>query len=62
MVDIYTDKGAQAVLDARRIALTTVIGLTAEQGKLWAPVEAAIRQVTENEMTAGSIARRRRRR
>lgn len=44
-VELYTDADAQAVLNARVLALKTVIGLTPEQQKLWEPVEAAIRQV-----------------
>ena len=48
MVDLYTDDDAQAALDARLIALKTVIRLTPEQEKLWAPVEAAIRQASKN--------------
>lgn len=48
MVDLYTDDDAQATLDARLIALKTVIRLTPEQEKLWAPVEAAIRQASKN--------------
>ncbi|MCX5495813.1 Spy/CpxP family protein refolding chaperone [Kaistia dalseonensis] len=43
-VELYAPADAQAVLDARIIALKTVIGLSPEQEKLWAPVEAAIRQ------------------
>jgi hypothetical protein len=48
IVDLYSDDDAQAVLDARLIALKTVIKLTPEQEKLWAPVEAAIRQTTKS--------------
>lgn len=48
MVDLYTDDDAQATLDARLIALKTVIRLTPDQEKLWAPVEAAIRQASKN--------------
>ncbi len=51
VVDIYTDNDAQAVLDARLIALKTVIGLTADQQTLWTPVEAAIRQAAKNAIT-----------
>jgi len=50
-VDLYTDNDAQAVLDARLIALKTVIGLTPDQEKLWTPVDAAIRQAAKNAMT-----------
>ncbi|HSI41910.1 MAG TPA: Spy/CpxP family protein refolding chaperone [Xanthobacteraceae bacterium] len=46
VVDIYTEADAQAVLDARLIALKTVIRLTPEQSKLWDPLEAAIRQAS----------------
>ncbi|SHE79198.1 LTXXQ motif family protein [Kaistia soli DSM 19436] len=52
-VEIYTEADAQAVLDARIIALKTVIGLSVDQEKLWAPVETAIRQIA-----ASSAARR----
>ncbi|MBN9434805.1 MAG: Spy/CpxP family protein refolding chaperone [Bosea sp.] len=52
-VEIYSAADAAAVLDARVIALKTVIVLSAEQEKLWAPVEAAIRQAA-----ADSAARR----
>ncbi|MBS7542316.1 Spy/CpxP family protein refolding chaperone [Ancylobacter oerskovii] len=48
LVDLYTPADAQAVLDARLIALKTVIGLTPDQAKLWDPVEAAIRQAAKN--------------
>ncbi|MDR6954501.1 hypothetical protein J2X65_003875 [Ancylobacter sp. 3268] len=48
VVDLYTPEDAQAVLDARLIALKTVIGLTPDQTKLWDPVEAAIRQAAKN--------------
>ncbi|MBZ9939219.1 Spy/CpxP family protein refolding chaperone [Mesorhizobium sp. BR1-1-16] len=44
-VELYSPADAQAVLDARIIALKTVIGLSADQEKLWAPVETAIRQI-----------------
>jgi hypothetical protein len=46
VVDLYTDDDAQAALDARLIALKTVIRLTPEQEKLWQPVEAAIRKAS----------------
>lgn len=52
-VELYGPADAQAVLNARIMALKTVIGLSAEQEKLWAPVEAAIRQTA-----ADSAARR----
>ncbi|MCK0207269.1 Spy/CpxP family protein refolding chaperone [Starkeya koreensis] len=48
MVDLYTAEDAQAALDARLIALKTVIRLTPEQEKLWTPLEAAIRQAAKN--------------
>lgn len=48
LVDIYSDADAQAALDARLIALKTVIGLKPDQEKLWSPVEAAIRQAAKN--------------
>ena len=48
IVDLYTDDDAQAALDARLIALKTVIRLTPDQEKLWTPVEAAIRQASKN--------------
>ncbi|MCB4768618.1 Spy/CpxP family protein refolding chaperone [Ancylobacter sp. Lp-2] len=48
VVDLYTEADAQAVLDARLIALKTVIGLTPDQARLWDPVEAAIRQAAKN--------------
>ncbi|WP_029350633.1 Spy/CpxP family protein refolding chaperone [Bosea sp. 117] len=51
VVDIYTAEDAQAVLDARLIALKTVIGLTPDQAELWDPVEAAIRQAAKNAAT-----------
>lgn len=44
-IELYTPADAQAVLDARIIALKTVIGLSAAQEKLWPPVEVAIRQI-----------------
>ncbi len=55
-IELYTPADAQAVLDARIIALKTVIGLSAAQEKLWPPVEAAIRQIA-----ADSASRRARR-
>ncbi|WGD29992.1 Spy/CpxP family protein refolding chaperone [Ancylobacter sp. WKF20] len=48
MVDIYSEADAQAALDARLIALKTVIGLKPDQEKLWTPVEAALRQAAKN--------------
>jgi len=52
-VELYSPADVQAVLDARIIALKTVIGLSADQEKLWAPVETAIRRIA-----ASSAARR----
>ncbi|WP_018389075.1 hypothetical protein [Ancylobacter sp. FA202] len=48
LVDLYTEEDAQAALDARLIALKTVLRLTPEQEKLWPPVEAALRQAAKN--------------
>jgi zinc resistance-associated protein len=48
IIELVTAEDAAAVLDARLAALKTVIGLTADQAKLWAPVDAAIRQVSKN--------------
>jgi zinc resistance-associated protein len=48
IIEIYTGEDAAAVLEARLVALRTVIGLTPEQQKHWTPVEAAIRQVARN--------------
>jgi hypothetical protein len=45
IVDIYTEADAAAVLAARIVALKTVLELTPDQEKLWAPVEASIRQI-----------------
>jgi hypothetical protein len=47
-VVVYSPADGQAVLDARLNALKTVIRLSAEQEKFWAPVEAAIRQIAAN--------------
>lgn len=46
-VELYSAADAQAVLDARLLALKTVMTLTPEQQKLWPPVEAAIRAVAK---------------
>ncbi|WP_395665851.1 Spy/CpxP family protein refolding chaperone [Methylocella sp.] len=46
-VELYSAADAQAVLDARILALKTVITLSPEQQKLWPPVEAAIREVAK---------------
>jgi len=45
LVEIYSSDDAAAVLDARIIALKTVLKLDAEQQKLWSPVEDAIREI-----------------
>jgi hypothetical protein len=44
-VELNSAEDAQAVLDARILALKTVIALTPEQQKLWPAVEGAIRDV-----------------
>jgi hypothetical protein len=44
----YTAADADAVLNARIVALKTVMGLTPDQEKLWPPVEAAIRAIAKN--------------
>ena len=44
----YTAADAAAVLNARIVALKTVIALTPEQEKLWPPVEAAIRDIAKS--------------
>ncbi|MFG1240499.1 Spy/CpxP family protein refolding chaperone [Xanthobacter autotrophicus DSM 597] len=46
-VELYSAADAQAVLNARILALKTVINMTPEQEKLWPPVEAAIRAVAK---------------
>ncbi|QRG04565.1 Spy/CpxP family protein refolding chaperone [Xanthobacter dioxanivorans] len=46
-VELYSGADAQAVLEARLLALKTVMTLTPEQQKLWPPVEAAIRAVAK---------------
>jgi hypothetical protein len=48
IIELVNPADAAAVLDARLAALKVVIGMTAEQEKLWAPVETAIRQVAKN--------------
>jgi zinc resistance-associated protein len=48
IVELHTAQDAAAVLDARLAALKTVIGMNAEQEKLWGPLDAAIRQVARN--------------
>jgi hypothetical protein len=52
-VDIYTDIDAKAVLDARLIALKTVIGLTAEQAGQWAGFETALRTAAAEALARG---------
>lgn len=47
IIDLHTAEDAAAVLGARLAALKAVIGMTADQEKLWAPVDAAIRQVAK---------------
>jgi hypothetical protein len=44
-IELNSAEDAQAVLDARILALKTVIALTPEQQKLWPAVESAIRDV-----------------
>jgi hypothetical protein len=46
-IELYSAADAQAVLDARILALKTVMTLAPEQQKLWPPVEAAIREVAK---------------
>lgn len=55
-VEIYNEADAQAVLNARLAALKTVLELTPDQEKLWAPVEESIRKM------AGDAAARRKQR
>ncbi|TCL73505.1 Spy/CpxP family protein refolding chaperone [Rhizobium sp. BK251] len=45
VVELYTAADAAAVLNARLIALKTVLELNADQEKLWQPVETAIRDI-----------------
>ncbi|MDB5416014.1 MAG: hypothetical protein JWR10_4349 [Rubritepida sp.] len=52
----WTEADGRAVLNARLAALRTVIEMTPEQERLWAPVEAAIRDIGR-----GAIERRNRR-
>ena len=52
-VDIYSDIDAKAVLDARLIALKTVIGLTADQEKLWDGFETALRNAATDALARG---------
>ena len=44
----YTAADAEAVLNARIVALKTVLAMTPDQEKLWPPVEAAIRAIARN--------------
>jgi hypothetical protein len=44
----FTEDDARAIRNARIAALKTVIELTPEQEKLWAPVEKAIRDIARN--------------
>jgi hypothetical protein len=53
IIEIYTDADAKAVLDARLAALKTVLDLTPEQEKLWAPVEASIRKIAADSAARG---------
>ncbi len=46
-VELYRAADAQAVLEARLLALKTVMSLNPERQKLWPPVEAAIRAVAK---------------
>jgi hypothetical protein len=52
-VDLYSDIDANAVLDARLIALKTVAGLTPDQEKLWAGLETAIRNAATEALARG---------
>lgn len=52
-VNIYSDIDAKAVLDARLIALKTVIGLTPDQEKLWTGLETAIRTAATEALARG---------
>jgi len=49
----YTEDDARAILNARIAALRTVISMTAEQEKLWPPVEAALRDIAANALKRG---------
>jgi hypothetical protein len=50
---VYSDIDAQAVLDARIVALRTVLTLTPDQEKLWLPVETAIRKIAVDSIARG---------
>lgn len=52
-IEVYTDADANAVLNARILALKTVLELTPEQQKLWPPVENAIREIAAAAMARG---------
>jgi len=47
VVELYSAADAKAVLEARLLALKTVMTLSPEQQKLWPPVEAAMRAVAK---------------
>ncbi|GGC61017.1 Spy/CpxP family protein refolding chaperone [Chelatococcus reniformis] len=49
----YTPADARAVLNARLVALKTVLELTPEQEKLWTPVEQAIRDIVKRAIARG---------
>ncbi|MBB6310127.1 Spy/CpxP family protein refolding chaperone [Xanthobacter tagetidis] len=44
----FTEEDARAIRNARIAALKTVVELTPEQEKLWAPLEKAIRDIARN--------------
>lgn len=46
-VELYSAADVQALLEARLLALKTMMTLSPEQQKLWPPVEAAIRAVAK---------------
>lgn len=52
-VEVYTDADAIAILNARILALKTVLELSPEQLKLWPPVENAIRTIAAAAMARG---------
>jgi hypothetical protein len=52
-VNLYTDIDAKAVLDARIIALKTVVGPSLDQDKLWPAFEAALRKASEEALARG---------
>jgi len=53
LVPDYTADDARAILNARIAALRTVISMTAEQEKLWPPVETALREIAANALKRG---------